>query len=102
MALTPKGCIVRYVQLSGKGTAEVRVQCHSGVTDATGERFSRNVRARTIRFRGAHVTGNARVDFVLSPAAATCSVGRGEVSCKLIGDTSSDSLRGARRRRRRR
>ena len=93
--LTPKGCHVRYVALDGRGKAEVRVECGE-------QRSSRVVKARTVRFRGAYVAGAARVDFVLSPAKATCKVGGGTVSCTLTGDTSSESLRGARRRKRRR
>ena len=95
MALTPKGCHVRYVALDGNGKAEVRIECGE-------QRTSRTVKAREVSFRGAHVAGAARVDFVLSPAAAVCRSDGRAVTCKLIGDTSSESLRGTRRRRRRR
>jgi hypothetical protein len=98
MALTPKGCHVRFVALDGAGRAEVRMDCPQGYTSSYS---SRQVKARTVRFRGAHVTGKARVDFVLSPAHATCKKSGTEISCTLHGETSSESLRGARRRRRR-
>lgn len=102
MALTPKGCHVRYVQLDGSGGAEVRLACPpAGSTYGDSVKHSVNVRVRTVRFRGAHVTGKARVDFVLSPAWATCRREGSEIACKLNGETSSESLRGARRKRRR-
>jgi hypothetical protein len=58
---------------------------------------------RNISFRGVTINGEAQAHFVLSPASATCTKLRGSatLSCKLVGDTSSASLAGASRRRRR-
>lgn len=95
MALTPKGCHVRYVALDGRGRAEVRVECGE-------QRSSANVKAREVNFRGAYVTGSGRVDFVLAPAKAVCSKSGARITCKLVGDTSQESLRGSRFRKRRR
>jgi hypothetical protein len=94
--LTPKGCHVRYVALDGAGKAEVRVSCipTSGSPYGENVNHSVNVKASTLRFRGAYVTGKARVDFVLSPAHATCKKSGAEIACKLTGETSSESLRG--------
>lgn len=97
MAITPKGCWARYVQLDGRGKAEVRIQCSDNTPY-----YSQHVKARSVSFRGAHVGGAARVDFVLSPAHAVCRKSSGGITCSLVGDTSQASLRGARRRRRRR
>ncbi len=99
MALTPKDCVVRNITLDGNGRAEVRFGCGKGFEPV--KYHSAHVKARLVRFRGAHVAGKARVDFVLSPASAVCKKSGSEISCKLVGETSSDSLRGARRRRRR-
>ncbi len=97
--LTPKGCHVRWVALDGAGKAEVRLDCPK---DYQSNYSSRTVKAREINFRGAHVIGKARVDFVLSPAHASCKASGNTISCTLSGDTTSAHLRGARRRRRRR
>jgi len=97
--LTPKGCHVRWVALDGAGKAEVRLDCPQGYQN---NYSSRVVKAREVSFRGACVGGKARVDFVLSPAHATCKKSGTTISCTLSGDTSSASLRGARHRRRRR
>jgi hypothetical protein len=97
MALTPKDCIVRFIVLDGAGRAEVRLGCSKGFEPQ--QYRSQHVRARTVRFRGVHVTGKARLDFVLSPASAVCKKSGAEIACKLAGETSSESLRGARRRR---
>lgn len=94
MALTPKGCHVRYVALDGRGKAEVRIECGE-------QKSSRVVKAREVNFRGSYVSGAARVDFVLSPASAVCNKSGSRITCKLVGDTSQDSLRGSRRRRKR-
>lgn len=97
MALTPKGCHVRRITLDGRGKAELRLGCG-------GEYRSVNAKAREVNFRGSYVTGAAELSFVLSPAHAVCSKGGGpgRITCKLVGDTSQDSLRGAKRRRRKR
>lgn len=118
MALIPKGCIVHAAEIQPKGV-EVRYRCGDGqsqyeYTDRSGyktistypePKFVKG--ARGIRFRGMTVTGTgSRVDFVLSPAHAVCKTGRSgarkEVVCRLKGDTSSESLRGLRGKRRRR
>lgn len=87
MAINPKGCHVRYVALDGRGNAEVRVGCGE-------QKFSKNVKARELNFRGSYVTGAARVDFVLAPAHATCAKSGARITCKLNGDTSQPSLQG--------
>lgn len=97
VSLVPKGCHVRYVALDGRGSAEVRVSCDQGIGTPE-RRYSRKVRATVLYFRGSYVSGTARVDFVLSPAAAVCSKSGSRITCKLVGDTSQVSLRGARRR----
>lgn len=92
--LTPKGCHVRYVALNGRGGAEVRVSCPVSGSYTESNNRSVVVKARELNFRGSHVTGAARIDFVLAPAHAICRKSGGEISCKLVGETSSESLRG--------
>lgn len=96
MALIPKGCHVRNITLDGRGKAEVRFGCAS-----SNQYESRHVKAREVNFRGSYVSGAARVDFVLSPASAVCNKSGSRITCKLVGDTAQDSLRGSRRRRKR-
>jgi hypothetical protein len=107
---TPKGCVVRRVHLV-KGGAVVGMDCggeggggrgsfpsHGGGTGNYPETFVRGV--RSIDFRGMGVSGEgARAGFVLIPASAECrSDGHGALACKLVGDTSSSSLSGSRKR----
>ena len=96
--LHPKRCTVHSVTLHPEGTAVVRVGCYSDFRNQV-EYHSRKVKASSLRFRGLHVEGAARVGFVTSPASAVCRKDGREISCKLIGDTSSESLSGLRRRR---
>lgn len=112
-ALIPRRCIVHAIELRGDGRAEVRYRCEVDGQMETGQHKyptpdgygysnypSKMVKARSVRFRGMTVTGQARVDFVLSPASATCKKSGREISCKLIGDKSLPSLQGLRRPRR--
>ncbi len=118
---TPKHCVVHSVDLRD-GVADIGYRCGtSGRQDAAGREppdgmFDQpgggrgtyphvHVRAPGgVAFRGAHITGGGRIGFVLMPASAVCRKTRAdrELRCSLVGDTSSPSLRGARRRRRRR
>lgn len=102
MALTPKGCVVRMIELDGNGRAEVRLGCAGpGITDPVSY-SSKFVKARRLSFRGVTVTGKAQASFVVSPAVASCKQSGDQITCTLRGDTSGGSLRGARRKRRRR
>jgi hypothetical protein len=59
---------------------------------------SKIVKARSVSFRGAIMTGTgSRMDFVLSPASAVCHKDGREIRCKLEGDTSSSGLLGMRK-----
>ena len=91
--LHPKHCTVHAIELDGRGGAVVRFGCSSGIGGKV-EYQSRRVKARSVRFRGLHVEGTARVGFVTSPAVAVCSRSGREISCRLQGDTSSSSLSG--------
>lgn len=109
-SLVPRRCIVHAIELDGAGRAEVRYRCEREGYMETGQYWyptkgggksnypSKIVKARSVRFRGMTVTGQARVDFVLSPASAVCKKDGREISCKLIGDKSLPSLEGWRRR----
>ena len=106
--LHPKRCTVHAVTLHPEGTAVVRIGCYPDIDFRNQNDFrnqveyhSRKVKASSLRFRGLHVEGAARVGFVTSPASAVCRKDGREISCKLIGDTSSESLSGITRRRRR-
>lgn len=116
---TPKDCAVNRATVE-KGGVEVSYRCGIGSnvdehgrsgpfpSPSGGSSTYPSVLltgARSVSFRGAGISGDgARVGFVLVPASAVCSKSRGssEVVCKLEGDTSSPSLQGARRRKRRR
>jgi hypothetical protein len=113
--LVPKNCIVSSITLDGTagGRAEVRYRCvRDGMVETGQYKYptkhgysnypSKVVKARSVRFRGMTVTGQARVDFVLSPASAVCHKDGREIACKLVGDTSGESLSGVRANRRRR
>jgi hypothetical protein len=112
--LAPKGCIVHRIELDGRGGADVGFRCtrdgfvetgqytyHKG-GGATGNYPSKKVKARSVRFRGVTVSGEASLGFVLSPASAVCHKRGTEIDCKLIGDRSSASLAGRRRSKKRR
>jgi len=100
--LAPKGCIVHAIELDGRGRAEVRFRCGGEGGERTypnksggfSNYPSKTVKASSVRFRGMTVTGPARMGFVLSPASAVCHKSGREISCKLQGDTGSESLQG--------
>lgn len=105
--IIPKGCFVHRVELV-RGKAIVGYRCaddrgqhyyqHKG--GAVGNYPERVIRGiRRIDFRGMSVSGAGRMGFVLSPAHAVCRKDHDTLVCSLKGDTSSESLRGARRRR---
>lgn len=112
--LAPKGCIVHSIRLDGRGGADVGFRCkREGFVESgqysypspgggTSNYPHKRVKARSVRFRGVTVEGDARLGFVLSPASAVCHKRGSEIDCKLIGETSSKSLAGRRRKRRRR
>lgn len=99
--LHSKRCTVHAIKLDGRGNAEVRVGCYSDFRNQV-EYQRRRVKATSVRFRGLHIEGNARIGFVTSPASAVCRKSGREIACKLIGDTSSENLSGVRYGRRRR
>lgn len=112
--LVPKGCIVHSIRLDGRGNADVGYRCtRDGLVESgqysyvqpgggTGNYPHKRVKATSVSFRGVTVSGDARLGFVLSPASAVCRKNGREITCKLVGDTSSASLSGSRRRKRRR
>jgi len=113
--LVPKNCIVHRIELDGNGHAEVGFRCERDGYMETGQYSypspsggtsnypAIRIKANGVSFRGMNISGKARIGFVLSPASAVCSKpDRGEITCKLIGNTSQESLRGSRRKRRRR
>lgn len=101
-ALHPKHCTVHAIELDGRGGATVRIACSTGGIGGQVQYSSRKVKASSVRFRGLHVEGNARVGFVTSPAVAVCRKDGREIACRLEGDRSSASLQGLQARRRRR
>ncbi len=110
--LAPKGCIVHSIKLDGRGNADVGFRCkREGFIESgqytypapgggQGNYPHKRVKARSVRFRGVTVEGDARLGFVLSPASAVCHKRGTEIDCKLIGDRSSASLAGRQKRRR--
>lgn len=120
---TPKHCIVHRIDLHGGATgyADIGYRCSKGPTSQAQDEHGRTgpfkhedggtstypsklVRGvRSLDFRGMTVIGEAKAHFVLSPAAAVCHKPGGSttLSCKLVGDTSSKHLSGAKRQRRR-
>lgn len=111
--LIPKQCIVQSIELDGHGNAEIRYRCVREGRMETGQHtyptkhgFSNyrsvNVKATSVNFRGMHVYGNAHMGFVLSPASAVCRRRGKEITCHLEGNTSSSSLSGVKRKRKRR
>lgn len=115
-SLVPKHCIVSSIELDGTvgGRATVRFRCvRDGFVETGQYQYphkgggysnypTKVVKARSVRFRGMTVTGQARVDFVLSPASAVCQKEGREIACRLVGDKSLPSLQGLPSRRRKR
>jgi hypothetical protein len=115
ISATPKGCWVRRANIESSGV-EIGYDCHGEGSGGSGRfpltrgragfgnyrsKFFRGV--RNISFRGMTVSGvGSDVGFVLMPAHATCSREGNTLSCRLQGDTSSPSLSGPRRKRKRR
>lgn len=100
-SLHPKHCTVHAIKLDGRGGAEVHISCYPDINFKNQNDFrnqveyqTRKVKASSVRFRGLHVEGVARVGFVTSPAAAVCKKNGREIDCKLVGDKSSSSLEG--------
>lgn len=117
---TPAQCIVQALNFEKEGTV-IRYRCSGAQLTAqpmdergnTGDLFPTHEPhtrstypslflkgVHSLKFRGATVNGTGGdVHFVLSPAAAKCEkrMGDAHVSCRLIGDTASPSLSGARR-----
>src|SRR3972149_5400542 len=112
-ALVPRDCKVAWIELDGTagGNALVGFRCVRG--EPGGPRFmeagqytyphkgggwsnypQKRVKASSVSFRGMTVTGQARVGFVLSPAAAVCHQDGRQIRRKLGGDTSLPSLNG--------
>lgn len=123
---TPKNCIVHRVELDSKRrVAEVGYRCSPSDGRLTAEPMDEYGRTgpfhfktpggsgqgtypraivkgvSSLRFRGMSVGGDATMGFVLIPASATCRKEGTQLVCKLKGDTSSPSLAGRARRRRR-
>lgn len=110
-SIVPKGCTVHRIELDGRGGADVGYRCGDEggdkmfPTPGGGRGTYRSVRLKGIRevsHRGIHISGDARMGFVVSPAAATCTRSGTLLTCKLKGDTSGPSLLGGRRKRRKR
>jgi hypothetical protein len=114
-SIIPKGCWVRFIALQ-RGGAEVGYDC--GGPDGGGrgkfplprgeqgwsnypKKWLKGVTA--VNHRGAHVHGTgSSISFTLAPASASCRRSGREVDCTMRGDTSSPSLRGLKKRKRRR
>jgi hypothetical protein len=105
---TPKGCIVKHIELRGgaqaralgfsSDVAEVTYSCgrdyHQGYERAY-------VRVQGVNVPGAHITGeSARIGFVLSPRHVRCQTQSGELVCTVHSDGRQLNLAGGRRRRR--
>jgi len=119
---TPPKCWVQRVRLGVEG-AEVGYACHgSAMTGHPLDEQGREGMFPTpdgswgtypslrlngvtgIAFRGVKITGDAKAGFVTMPASATCRRDKNstELSCRLVGDTSSPGLAGARKKKPRR
>ena len=114
MRLAPKNCIVSSITLLPGGRAEIRFRCvRDGMIETGQYQYpikgggfsnypSKIVKARSVSFRGATMTGTgSRMDFVLSPASAVCHKDGRAIRCKLEGDKSLPSLEGLQRKRKR-
>jgi hypothetical protein len=92
--------------LDGRGNADVGFRCkregfietgqysYPSPGGGTGNYPRKRVKARSVRFRGVTVSGEANLNFVLIPASAVCHKRGTEIDCKLIGDKTSASLAG--------